>query len=162
MTSFKLLLNLYLKSHCHILLENKKGLVLVWFGLVWFGVLLYQGLNSGPVLARQAPYYLSHAFSPFASVIFSNKVFFLCLGQPGLRSSHFCFPLSWDDRHVPLYPGKCHLWRWGLKNLILPGLASNCDPPDLHLSSSEDCRFEPPCLGQKCILNLKSEFQLKL
>jgi hypothetical protein len=26
----------------------------------------------------------------------------------------------------------------------LPGLASNCDPPDLCLLSSWDCRCEPP------------------
>jgi hypothetical protein len=33
--------------------------------------------------------------------------------------------------------------RWSLTN-FLPGLASNCEPPDLHLCSSWDYRHEPP------------------
>jgi hypothetical protein len=34
-------------------------------------------------------------------------------------------------------------WRWGLEN-YLPRLASNQDPPNVSLPSSQDYRCEPP------------------
>jgi hypothetical protein len=42
---------------------------------------------------------------------------------------------------MPLYPVIGYWLRLGLQN-CLPGLASNCDPPDLSLLSSWDYGYE--------------------
>jgi hypothetical protein len=69
-----------------------------------------------------------------------------------------------DYRRQP--PCRAYLFRGGLTN-FLPVLDSNCDPPNLCLLSSWDCKHELPCpaLGfsntkivfgntLKCFLNL--------
>jgi hypothetical protein len=44
-----------------------------------------------------------------------------------------------------------HWLRWGVEN-FLPKLASNYDPPNFHLQSSQDYRLKPPCLALKIFL----------
>jgi hypothetical protein len=48
--------------------------------------------------------------------------------------------------------GMCHRTKLlvGLMN-FLPMLALNLDPPDLHLPSGWDYRYEPLCLAKSCV-----------
>jgi hypothetical protein len=62
----------------------------------------------------------------FALVIFEKGSCFM----PGPWSSYLCFPLYLGSHSCTMIP--CHWLKWGLKN-FLPGLASNCDLPDLYL-----------------------------
>jgi hypothetical protein len=88
-------------------------------------------LRASHLLGRH--YYLSHTTSPFCFCYFSSRVLLLCPDQPGLWSSYFCFPHSWDDRNTTM---PSFYWlRWGFMN-VLPGVAMNPDPTYHCLSNS--------------------------
>jgi hypothetical protein len=83
--------------------------------------------------ARQALYYLSYAPSPFCLVVFKKMVSHLCLGSRGLQSFYLCFLHRLDDRHIPPYSA---FIGWdGRSHEFLPGVASNCSSPNVHIPS---------------------------
>jgi hypothetical protein len=65
----------------------------LWNGF-FLGEAQYWGLNSVPHACRQALYCLNCNSSPFCFSYFSNRVSFLCLDRPGLRSFYLCFQSS--------------------------------------------------------------------
>jgi hypothetical protein len=77
----------------------------------------------------------------FAFIIFQIKSLVFVPGWPGLQSSYFSFPHSWDDRHTTM--SSFYWLRWDLTN-FLPKLG-NCDPPNLCFPSSWDYMHELPC-----------------
>jgi hypothetical protein len=71
------------------------------------------------------------SFEPCDSIV--KNINFFCVCGTGV-----CFKLAKQKLYRFWAPPPVHFlwlfWRWGLMN-YLPGLASNCDPPDLSLSS---------------------------
>jgi hypothetical protein len=76
---------------------------------------------------------------PFFALFFRYSLMFL-----PRKPQASILPCSWNHRCTPPY--LAYLLRWGHANFF-PWLASNQDPPNLHLSSSWDYRCEPPPLA---------------
>jgi hypothetical protein len=109
--------------------------------LIFFSFLFLQfELRASRLLSRCAM--LGHTPSSFCFSYFSNRVLSLCPGCPGLRSSYLCFPHSSGDRHALSHTTS--LAEMGVVK-FLPGLAYNCDPPDLRLPSRWDYRCVTLC-----------------
>jgi hypothetical protein len=72
-------------------------------------------------------YHLSHALALFALVIFQIGSCAFCMGQPQAIIIILLHVCSRDCSYIQLLP-VCWL-RWGFAN-FLPGLVSNCDPPE--------------------------------
>jgi hypothetical protein len=69
----------------------------------------------------------------FALVVFKKMVSHLCLGSRGLQSFYLCFLHRLDDRHIPPYSA---FIGWdGRSHEFLPGMASNCSLPNVHIPS---------------------------
>jgi hypothetical protein len=77
--------------------------------------------------------HLNHTTSPFCSGYFGDRVSLFFFAQARLNQFYLRLPAAAGLTGVPL-AHSCGL-RWGLSN-SLPGLASNCDPPDLSLPRS--------------------------
>jgi hypothetical protein len=106
----------------------------------------YWGLNSGPCswLARALPLQLLLLALFFLFVIFQLGYCVCAPSLPGLPSFYLCLSHSWDDKRTPPLPA-C-LLRRDLANFLV-GLALNCGPPNLSLTSSWDSRHQPLCLA---------------
>jgi hypothetical protein len=91
--------------------------------------------TQGLIFARRALYSLSHTPSPFLALVIFPVESHVILPRADLRphSSYLHLPHIAGITDMPPLPA-C-LLRWGLTN-FLPGLASDHDSPDLHLSHS--------------------------
>jgi hypothetical protein len=98
---------------------------------LFFGTQVY-------VFGRQALYHLSHTSCPFCFSCFGDRVsLFTQLGL-GLDPSVLCPCCRWDGRSAPPCPPvfPIVMGSWGPANLIFPGLAWDCNPPDFTLQHS--------------------------
>jgi hypothetical protein len=90
------------------------------------------------VLARQMLYHLNTFYVNYFRIIVLLYAWAVLNHDPRIHASLIAGKMC----------GKHHANLLVEVGSFMLRLASNLFPPDFYLTSSQDCRYEPPCLGQ--------------